>query len=198
MANPYPVRVQAGDGGPVVVAGELTFTDPGNQPGNGGSQPGAAVWRGPFSFAFDDAGLNAGITFYTPTVADLILAAAVFTDTAFDGTTPKFDVGTGLMGAVAGIFNDVSAPVDLSNQAFDALGDGGTLLGIFPVNSLDGLAIAAEVGPVVTFPPYLVTAANPLKAWASQDGFIGGDPVGGAAGAGRLYICTATPAAFAP
>ena len=37
MGNPYDVEIQAGDAeGPIVVAGALTFTDSGNQPGGGG------------------------------------------------------------------------------------------------------------------------------------------------------------------
>lgn len=36
--NPYPVEIAGPGGGPVKTAGDLTFTDPGNQPG-GGSIP---------------------------------------------------------------------------------------------------------------------------------------------------------------
>lgn len=35
--NPYPVEIAGPGGGPVKTAGDLTFTDPGNQPGGGSS-----------------------------------------------------------------------------------------------------------------------------------------------------------------
>jgi len=56
MGNPYLADFLNADGS-VRFGGEVTFTDPGNQPGGGGSQPGAAIVRA-FPFAFDSAGIQ--------------------------------------------------------------------------------------------------------------------------------------------
>lgn len=54
MANPYPADIQDGAGN-VRISGKVNFTDPDNQPGTGGSQP--------------------GITAYTVTLADVLAGA---------------------------------------------------------------------------------------------------------------------------
>lgn len=167
--------------------------------GNGGSTPGAAIVRGPFAFAFNTSGINNGVTVYTPTVGDVLLDWFIIVDTAFDGTTPLADVGT-FVGTTQGLWAATDAP----GSAF-TLGTSGNELGGTGVlggpgisspgqNALgvigDGIANSEPVLPAV------FTAANPLKLVVSQDGLKGGSAIGGAAGAGRLYIVTATPAAF--
>lgn len=55
--NPYPVEIAGPGGGPVKTAGDLTFTDPGNQPGGGSSAPNS--WLN----AFVNTGLTANDVF---------------------------------------------------------------------------------------------------------------------------------------
>ncbi len=162
----------------------------------GGSQPGAAIWRGPFSFAFDDAAINDGIAFYTPTVGDLLLDVYPVLDTSFDGTTPFGDVGT-FVGTNNGLFSNFGGFLDLSAIADDdganqGYGGAGLYFNSGPMGTLAEFA----ANNAQRFAPLLITAANPLKIVVSRTGAKGGTAVGGAAGAGRLYICTATPVAL--
>jgi len=161
------------------------------QAGGGGSQ---TVVRGPLSFAFNTAGLANGVTVYTPTVNDLLLDAWIEIDTAFDGTTPKGDIGT-FVGTTSGLFASVSALVDISHADVETAGTG------VRVNLVTSAAMSLVMAPLVFGSaarpaPARFTATNPLLLVVSQDGTKGGAAIGGTAGAGRLYIVTATPVAF--
>ncbi len=164
--------------------------------GGGSSSLGAPVVRGPFSFAFATPGLTAGVAFYTPTIDDLWLDWWIEVDTAFDGTTPFADVGT-FLGTTQGTWAATDSPGSAFTltTAGNELGGAG-VFGMSGVNSPGQNAITA-VGDGISnaepFFPARFTAANPLKLVVSQDGLAGGAAVGGAAGAGRLYIVTATP-----
>ncbi len=179
--------------------GQVLTTDSGAAvwAAGGGSQAGASIVRGPFPFAFDDAGLADGIEFYTPTIGDFLLAATIFTDTIFDGTTPFADFGSNNQANAggAGLFYTISGAVNLTQGASDPQSGGDTLTALVD-NSMVGQGIVGQVGFGTNFPPYEFVTATPLMVWASQDGFQGGDPVGGAAGAARIFIVTATPEAF--
>jgi len=158
---------------------------------------GSPVVRGPFTILFNDAGLNAGITFYTPAVGDLLLDAWLEMDVLFDGTTPTFDFGPG----GTGLFNATSASLGL-NGGVDSGAD--ILHGGFPGNTGTGynnslMTAAANfagglAGYYTSYGRFLT--ATPLKVWVSQDGTQGGAAIGGTAGAARLYIVTATPVAL--
>ena len=190
MGNPYPAAFddELGIGR---LEGELTFTDVANQPG--GSTLGAAILRGPFSFAFDDAGLEDGLEFSTPTVGDIILDVFVVVDIAFDGTTPKLDYGTGV-GTNTGLLNAFTG-ISFASGADDERGGTGLLIGGSSTNSPTSLAASGGYYGI-GHPEGIVTAANPLKVWVSQDGQKGGAAAGSTAGAARLYIVTATPVAL--
>lgn len=152
--------------------------------------PDGPVVRGPFSFTFDTPGLEDGIEFYTPTVGDLLIDVVVFVDTAFDGTTPKGSVGTGVA-SNEGIFGlSIGYEIVLSTAANEQYGTG-LLTGD---NYNDWAAVSGNSGAYGG--PGLFTAADPLKVWASQDGLKGGAAVGGTTGAARVFIVTATPVAF--
>lgn len=155
--------------------------------GGGGSQPGTPLVRGPFVVNFDDAGLENGIEFYTPTEGDLLMDIRLVVDVAFDGTTPRGDVGIGVGG---GLFNyGLGIP---SLAVAGNMGDG--------IVIDDGLAnlvndLSNSGNSTAALSPFL--SSDPMKFWASQDGLAGGLAVGGTAGVLRVYIVTATPVAFA-
>jgi len=161
--------------------------------GGGGSTPGASRVLGPFPFAYDDAGLNDGIAFYTPTVGDVLFDAWISVTTAFDGTTPLADIGafgSDVYGWYLNITNS-GAPVDLTraNSVTDA-----DLEVLLNASIRFGGNLTA-----VSYPSWGVpgtsrfTSAKPLKIVVSQDGYKGGAAVGGTAGAGAVYLVVATP-----
>jgi len=152
---------------------------------------GYSVVRGPFSFAFDDAGLEDGLTFYTPTVGDILLEVFVSVDTSFDGMNPFVDVGTGV-GTAYGLFSQFEGVPSLLSVDEESAGTG-IQIGMTG-NSSSLLASGGYDGS--GRPEGIITAANPLKVWVSQNGQKGGAAIGGTTGAARLYIVTATPVAF--
>lgn len=209
-ANVEEYEEALGPGGSITVTDGSTTVDPATslefpsgsvtdagggvaQVASGGSVPGAAIVRGPFDIAFDDAGLNDGIAFYTPTVDDILLDAWIEVDTAFDGTTPKADIGTGV-NSTSGLFSQAGTFPDLSSADNDGSAGEGVLIndsGNVPLS----VAAAIQSSAYRIVPAKFITAA-PLKVWVSQNGAIGGTAIGGAAGAGRVFIVTATPLAI--
>lgn len=163
---------------------------------NGGSQPGAAIVRGPFLFAFNTPGLNDGVTVYTPAANEILLDAWVEQDTQWDGTTPTFDVGTfdGVDQGVFGIFG--IGVTDLSLIAADSVSNWGSdVLAGAALNKLESVSNAAG-NNAIRLAPARFSTAHPLKLVVSQNGHKGGTAVDSAAGASRLYIVTATPVAL--
>ncbi len=153
---------------------------------------GVAVVRGPFAFAFNTASINAGVTVYTPVVGDILLDAWFEITTAFDGTTPKADIGS-FSGTTSGLFDISGNAVPLGTADTTATGGAG-----ISINVTSGtLSLLAQVGSSLkrTVPSRFTTTA-PLKLVVSQTGLAGGTAIGGAAGAGKLYIVTATPVAL--
>lgn len=174
----------------------------------GGRTAGAAIVRGPFAFAFNTAGLNNGVAFYTPTVGDILLDAWIEVDTAFNGTTPRADIGPflgGVAGANIGLFGSLNQPIKVGGS-FTA--DTENITGLLsnvgnvvnPANagnepaSGDNLFYAGGVPTgAQRNVPGKFTSASPWLIVVSQDGSKGGTAVGGSAGAGKVYLVTATP-----
>lgn len=174
---------------------------PGSGGGGGGSQPGAAIVRH-FPFTFATAGLATGATIYTPTVGDILLAAWMEVDTAWNGTTPKGDFGS--FSAHFGWLGNNNAPkdmthadttaawdTDLLNESISAGGASGDML----MSWLTNFAFAASP-PTDLYRgmPVKFATAAPIKVCVSQNGEDnGGDPVA-SQGSGVVYLVTATPA----
>lgn len=153
-----------------------------------------------FDFAFDTPNLNTGIEVYTPAVGEMLLNVSWLVTEAFDGTTPKGDVGTfiyteyqgstpttpnqGLISLVIGGGIDLSY-ADGESEGFHA--------GMF--NDISGDRDFAQLCAQNNYAavPTRFIATNPLKLVVSQTGFKGGDPIGGSAGAASLYLLIATP-----
>src|SRR5512146_201439 len=70
------------------LQGTLTFLDSTAQPVS------SQTTTRSFAFTFQTAGLAAGVAVYTPAIGDVIYDVGIAVTTAFDGTTPKLDIGS--------------------------------------------------------------------------------------------------------
>ncbi len=159
-----------------------------------GSYPwGMAIVRGPYSFANTTASINSGVTVYTPTANDILLDAWFEITTAFNGTTPKADIGS-FSGTTSGLFDAAGTAVTLATADTTATGGAGISINqtalTFSLLAQDGTSTKRSARS-------RFTAATPIKLVVSQSGLAGGTAIGGSTGAGKLYIVTATPRAFA-
>jgi len=157
------------------------------------------VVRGPFQFAYDTPDLENGLPFYTPTVGDILLDTWFEVDTAFDGTSPLADIGTGT-GSNAGMWYGSNYGIyDITSADGDGARNGGGTFNTGQLQNLNGnissLSGLNAYNAVRVVPCKFLTAA-PWHVWVSQSGQKGGPSVGGAAGAASLYIVTATPVPF--
>lgn len=162
----------------------------------GGSQSGAATVRGPFSFTFDTVGLVDGVAFgWTPAANDVLVDAWFEVDEAWDGTTPTADIGpfTDLTYGVFAQAEAVNLAVADVGAAFDSMSQSSETAS---TPSLAGTGLASLVQKRKRHAPGSVYVSEPWKVVVSQDGTKGGADPGSAQGAARLYIVTATPAAF--
>jgi hypothetical protein len=164
-----------------------------------GSQAGAARVLGPFPFAFDTPDIENGVEIWTPAVGDVLLDLWIQVTTVFDGDTPLADVGTfvgsplGFFGASgAGATSLITLDVDGVNGANVGYEAQQTVLtgpSLFSLN----VALLWLPDPVARGVPGVFRETNPLLLVVSQSGEKGGDPVGGAAGEGNVYLVVATP-----
>lgn len=150
---------------------------------------GMSIVRGPFVVNYNDVGLNNGIAFYTPTVGDVLVNARIVVDAAFDGTTPRADIGPGPFGYFGSDAGSGPPPVSASDDTARGISvrDDGD-----PTGLIESAALATYTMGLSPF-----TSAVPVKAWVSQDGQAGGLAVGGTTGILRVYVVTATPRPFA-
>ncbi len=154
---------------------------------------GMAVVRGPYSFAYNTASINSGVTVYTPTVNDILIDAWIEVTTAFNGTTPLADIGS-FSGTTSGLFDISGGAVPLGTADTTATGGAGISINTTALT----FALSGQDGTSTKRTSHSrFTATTPLKLVVSQDGLAGGTAVGGSTGAGKLYIVTATPRAFA-
>lgn len=77
----YEVDLLTADGSKITQAGELSYTD------------GPMRVLGPFSIDHTTANLNTGAVIYTTDTDQYIIGAVIVPVTAWNGTTPKGDVG---------------------------------------------------------------------------------------------------------
>ncbi len=177
--------------GTVRLSGEIEFTGT-TQPVSNAS---GSVLIHSKAFAFGTSGLNTGLTIYTPAIGDVIYDCGVFITTAFNGTTPKADIGT-FSGGTDGLFKVLAGAV-IDITAVDA--DVTTNAGVQSSAALRWLQAAvgspaADAGAAYLDSQLRVTAANPLLIVANQTGAKSGTAVGGTTGAGIAYVIAGTPA----
>ncbi len=196
--GPTGATGSAGVTGPTGSGGGATGpTGPTGATGGGGTPAGVPIVRA-FPFAFNTPGILTGAALYTPTIGDLLFDAWFEIDTAWDGTTPKGDVGTfigsaaGLWGNSQGLNVNMAAPDDASYSSFvDFLLSGSGA----PASSV-AMAWANHGVPaneLTRFLPAKFVLADPIKVVVSQDGTTTGADPGSTHGAAVLFLVTATP-----
>lgn len=153
--------------------------------GGGGSTPGAAIVR-KFPFAFNTPGLAAGATLYTPTAGDILLNGWIEVDTAWNGTTPKADIGT-FVGTVFGWLT-FNSTVDMTKADSERRGTG-VLVG----SDFSNASIVAATGGNERDAPSKLLGTEPIKVVVSTTGASNGADPGATQGAAVLYLVTATP-----
>lgn len=197
----FPAEVR-----PTIDTAELADIVGGGSSG-GSVSVGAPVIRA-FPFAFDDPGLTDGVEVYTPAIGDLLIDAWVEVDTAWNGTTPTFDVGS--LAANYGWFQTLSnVGVSLAQASnFDTFGSGDSQLkGQSGASASAGAGAAlswewmrrtlgfdATLATIQSMKPAVFVTADPVKIVVSQTGAAGGADPGATQGAGVLYLVTVTPA----
>lgn len=152
---------------------------------SGGGTPtaGAVIVHGPFSFAYNTPNLTTGVSFYTPSVGEIILNIQIWITTLWDGTTPTGDVGQFVMATTGLLKNSFSGVgTTLMDSPTQTVNDGVTNYG------------AAALGEFAYL--FSCTTADPLKVVVSQDGTKGGSDPGSSQGQAQIYIVTATPVAL--
>lgn len=184
-----PAEVLTSDGSKIVENGQLLY-----QPTGSGSTP--ALLRS-FAFTYQTASLAAGVTIYTPAVGDVIYDIGIAVTTAFNGTTPKLDVGS-FNGGTDGLFKNLAGnPVD-GTKLYSAVTHNAGYTS--PNSALWLQAAVGSVGAAGTAAyvstPLIVTTANALLLVASQDGTKGGTAITSTAGVGTVYVLTSTPISF--
>ncbi len=86
----YNVDILTQDGSKVVQAGEIQFLSSTNQPAVAPN----TLYIKVFTIAYTAAGFaTPGVSLYTPAIGDVIYDVGIGITTAFNGTTPKLDVG---------------------------------------------------------------------------------------------------------
>lgn len=179
--------------------------------GGGGGGSGSPVVR-KFAFAFNTANILTGASLYTPTIGDVLLDAWVLIDTAWNGTTPRGDVGLFLPDA-DGFFHVLDPtmvilmddPGDtVSNGLFQSAGATTISAAMTVVNMAQymlevngagpGFKLASDpagIGPSIW--PGRFATTDPIKVVVSQDGTPTGADPGSTQGSATLYLITATP-----
>lgn len=173
------------------LQGTLTFLDSTAQPVS------SQTTIRSLSFTFQTAGLAAGVAVYTPAIGDVIYDVGIAVTTAFDGTTPKLDIGS-FSGGNVGLFGELAGAAIDGTKVYAAVTDNAGLTA--PNSALWLQAAVGSVGAAGTAAyvstPLVVTAANPILLVASQNGQKGGTAIDSTQGAGTVYVVAATPLAF--
>ena len=148
-------------------------------------------------FLFSDAAIAAGdpLEIWTPPAGIILTDVHVSFLVAFDGTTPKADVGffssedTGLFDQIAG------APLDATIAASDNFDGGDSGLLTTPSQASGGsLAVASAKADANLLPAYCSPFAPgaPLSILVSTDGTTTGGPTGSSQGIGLVLLSIAT------
>jgi hypothetical protein len=150
-----------------------------------GGSGGGAITVVRFPFAFDTAGLANGVTVYVPAINEVLLDGWIEIDTAWDGTSPQGDIGTGVTG-VFGLYDAAHQAVDMTQADVD--GGPGASYG-------DGILQGQGFGPIAGINagnqrvlPGKIVATNPIKVWVTESGQIRGTDPGSSQGAAVVML----------
>lgn len=156
-----------------VVSGEIVTPSPAGIPAHY-VQPFA--WNSLTSAEWAAEGLP--VTGYQPNDGDLILAAWFETDTLWNGTTPKADIGT-FDGGNDGVFTELLSGTISLGTADSAITDNA---------GLDKIATDVLNLDTAGMPIRVTSPANPLTIIVSETGVKGGTAAGASAGSSTLHL----------
>lgn len=155
MSNPYPAQIAAPGGGPVKVAGDLTFTDPANQPG--GSLPAEWTVAADGGLTVDISDADGAIIVELASDHNTKVTQAVADNG--DGTKTASVIAKGTGGGTGGLAGYLRA----QNGSIE--GDAGTLYGDGTLEMFTAAgrsAITAWDGPGNTLRFALLPAGQPM------------------------------------
>lgn len=179
-----------------------------NSGGGGGGN--VTVHKAPF--AYNLTGLSTGVAApfddsYVPAVGDLLLNAWIEIDTAWNGTTPKGDVGcdftdgNGWFGNSWDVLDMTVVDVGGSSSWLGdaALIEQGGVTGSYAgnpsslINSVLSSFFTGTTQPAPRYLPATFVAATAIQIVVSENGTLTGGSPGATQGAAILYVATATP-----
>ena len=145
-----------------------------------------------FAFTYQTTGLGTGYTLWTPAAGDVIYDIGIVITTAFNGTTPKLDVGS--FSRHTGLFKQLAGnPVD-GTKLYAAVTDNSAVK-----SSNSGLWLSTAIISVGTAgtaaihdPQLLIASASAIQLVATQDGTNNGTAINSTAGAGSVFVVYST------
>ena len=145
-----------------------------------------------FPITFATAGLAAGVALYTPAVGDVILDVGVVITTAFDGTTPKIDVGT-FNGGNVGLFGELTAGAIDATKVYADVTDNAGLAVANAALWLSAAVITVGTAGTAAIHSWQLrcSAANPVLVVASQNGQKGGTAISSTHGVASIVVVSA-------
>lgn len=147
-------------------------------------------------FAYNTANILTGAALFTPTIGDVLLDAWIEITTAWNGTTPKGDVGAFIAGDIVGWLGSVvgPAPMDVVDVSDGSKLPHGLLTQGTATTPSGLLSQLIYTGYQSRRLPAKFTTADPVKVCVSQDGYNDGADPGSSQGAAVLYLVVCTPA----
>lgn len=156
------------------------------------NSPGGVAQTLQFSFTYKTPSLATGAALYVPQVGETLLNAWVQVTEAFNGTTPKLDMGygpagnVGIMGAV-GVVQDMTVIDGTVNML---------TTGSFPdLAIISAIQFASSTSGTRLVPSqFNGDFGTPFVVWVTQDGTNNGAVTGATEGAAILHLETIPPA----
>lgn len=156
-----------------------------------------------FHFAYNTPNLLTGAFLYQPALGDVMIEAWVEIDTAWNGTTPKLDVGTFSYGDTTGWWATQGSAVPL----LASRADGGQLDEIFNTQTYSSPTVtpSSRLSDITNFsmttlnarqrrlPASVYDDTQSIKVCVSQDGSTTGANPGSTQGSGIIYMMWVTP-----
>ena len=146
-----------------------------------------------FAFGFGTSGLTTGVPFLQLRAGDVVYDIGFGISVAFNGTTPKADVG--VFSGTTGLFDQSGVSVVDLTGADVALTDNAGITASVGNNWLQAAigSVGAAASAAYTPGVFGVSADCFLSLVVSQDGTKGGTATGASAGSGVVYVVTSTP-----
>jgi hypothetical protein len=146
-----------------------------------------------FAFGFDTLGLTTGVRVVQLRAGDVVYDLGIGIHAAFNGTTPKADVGT--FSGTTGLFDQLAdTTVDLTVVDEPITDNDGLTESDGPNWLQAAIGSVGAAGGAAYLPGQLIATTDcVLELVVSQDGTKGGTATGASVGVGTVYVVTGTP-----